>query len=98
MSIDDGTKKTLRGLISYLAGRTGKDSEALAKRLTKAVEAGKVQRGCFTVADFNLLQAYINAQQKLPESEAQVDQLQDYQTAVQGLVEWSRRTFPDPDV
>lgn len=62
MRIDDGTKETLRRLASYLAGHTVKDSEALAKRLTKVAKIGEVQRDDFTVADLNIIQAYINTQ------------------------------------
>ena len=61
--LDGQTKALLGKLASYLAGRPGKDEQALGLKLREVVKSGQATEGRFTVADLNIVQRNINTQE-----------------------------------
>ena len=62
MRLQESDRQKLDDLASYLAGRPGKDIQALVQRLREAVASGEVKEGAFRVADVSIIQGHINTQ------------------------------------
>ena len=62
MRLQDSERQMLEELAAYLAGRPGKDIQALVQRLREAVGSGDVKKGAFNAADVNIIRGQINTQ------------------------------------
>lgn len=97
MHLQDTERQMLEDLASYLAGRPGKESQALVQRLREAAGSGEVKKGGFSVADVNMIQGHINTQDFLAAALTDISSTQSSSPATAGADRDAARSTAQAD-